>query len=104
MPPISMPIAAGANDHLPQLDAPSSDGIKSDHIDAASITPAAKPRKTAFTFSGILFLNKNTHADPNEVAAKMMQNPTIVIAVSLICHLLLLSYDNIIQQSRFVKK
>jgi hypothetical protein len=43
--PSKNPIAAGRKESLPKLPDKSMEGIIKDHIDAATITPAAKPNK-----------------------------------------------------------
>ena len=44
-------------------------GIKSDHTEAATIMPDAKPRSAFWTPARISFFNKNTHAAPSAVPA-----------------------------------
>ena len=46
------------------------EGIRSDHTEAATITPDAKPSRIFCRISGISFFKKKTKADPNAVPAK----------------------------------
>lgn len=75
------PMSAGTKFHLPQLSAPSMDGMMSDHTDAATMIPDAKPRNSVFTLSDISLLKNQTIALPAVVARKMTKNPKIIIAV-----------------------
>ena len=50
-------------------------GISSDHTDAATITPAAKPRNTFWVRWDISFLKKNTSAAPSTVARQVAPVP-----------------------------
>ena len=53
-------------------------GIKSDHIEAATITPAAKPNRALFIEGFILSLMKKTHAAPNTVPITGIPNPATI--------------------------
>jgi hypothetical protein len=55
------------------------DGIRSDHTEAAIMTPAAKPRMMAFVLLGISRLKKYTNAEPAVVARKIMVKPMMTI-------------------------
>ena len=50
-------------------------GIKSDHTDAAIITPDAKPKSTFSNFLFILFFIKNTVILPSVVPRNGINNP-----------------------------
>ena len=63
--PPSRPIVAGHT--LPGVI--SIEGISSDHTEAATITPDAKPRRAFWSSAGISFRMKNTKAEPNAVPA-----------------------------------
>ena len=65
--PSKNPTVAGIHAIIPCSSAISIEGIKSDHIDAAIITPDAKPSKSFSTLLLILFFMKNTIAEPNVV-------------------------------------
>lgn len=73
--PRANPTAAGINASFPSPSAISIDGISSDHTEAATITPAAKP-KSVFCTSGLIwFFIKNTQAAPRVVPKKGIINP-----------------------------
>ena len=69
------------NLHVPQSEAASIDGISSDHTDAAIIIPAAKPKKSVFSFSEISLLKKNTSDEPSVVDKNINEKPRTVKAV-----------------------
>ena len=48
--PAAVPIAAGTNASFPIEDELSIEGIISDHTEAATITPAANPKRNFWTF------------------------------------------------------
>ena len=73
--PIKNPTAAGIHSILPWFLAISIDGIKSDQIDAAIITPDAKPSKNFSNFLFILSFIKNTIPEPNKVPKNGIVNP-----------------------------
>ena len=54
-------------------------GIRSDHTDAAIITPDANPSNSFCTFSFISFRIKNTIAEPNVVPANGIKIPAKII-------------------------
>lgn len=68
--PNKKPIEAGIHAILPCSVAISIDGIKSDHTDAAIITPAANPSSNFSIFLFILFFIKNTIPEPNSSSYK----------------------------------
>ena len=66
--PTAKPIKAGTQLKLPYCSCDDSiDGIINDQIDAAIITPPAKPSNVFSNFGLILSLKKKTHAAPNVV-------------------------------------
>ena len=69
------PTAAGIHATFPCSLAISIDGIIKDHIEAASITPDAKPNSNFSTFEFILFFIKNTIAEPSVVPKKGIAKP-----------------------------
>ena len=71
-------------------DAISIEGIKSDHTDAATMTPAANPINIFSIFLLILFLIKNTIADPSKVP----MNGIITPAATLISILIPMLYSS----------
>ena len=77
--PSSRPTVAGKNDSLPRFLLCSIDGMRSDHTDAATITPAEKPR-SGFSSVGFIFcLKSNTHPAPSVVPIKGISIPINVI-------------------------
>ena len=68
--PIQKPANAGIKDNFPIFSDCSMAGIKRLHIDAATITPAAKPARIflVFTFSSLRITK--THAEPRVVPKK----------------------------------
>ena len=60
-------------------------GIKSDHIEAATITPAAKPKRTLFIKGLILSFMKKTQADPKTVPITGIPNPAIIPFILELC-------------------
>ena len=66
MPPI-MPIAAGSQLRLSKCSDSSSDGIISDHTDAATITPAAKPSRALCRREDTLLRTNSTVDAPSAV-------------------------------------
>ena len=61
------PTVAGNHEIIFCSSAISIDGISKDHIDAATITPAAKPSKIFSIFSFIFFRIRKTIPDPKVV-------------------------------------
>ena len=64
------PIVAGKKLSLPILSDKLIAGINKDHIEAAIITPEAKPNKYFSNLLLILFFKKNTNEEPNVVPIK----------------------------------
>ena len=59
-------------------------GISSDHTDAATITPDAKPNNDFCNRSDISFFIKNTKAEPSIEPSSGISNPIInVVAITL---------------------
>lgn len=80
--PSRKPTAAGNTLHLP-LDAPISiEGMSSDHTDAATMTPEAKPNSDLLTLSGSSLRMKNTSAAPRTVPAKGMRRMDSNVVIS----------------------
>ena len=80
--PIQKPINAGRKDNLPMLSDCSIAGINRLQIDAATITPAAKPASERCTISLSDFFIKNTHAEPSVVPIKGISIPIKVSITS----------------------
>lgn len=80
--PIQKPINAGRKDSLPILSDCSIAGISRLQIDAATITPAAKPASERCTISLSDFFIKNTHAEPSVVPIKGISMPIKVSITS----------------------
>ena len=76
--PSRKPPAAGANASLPSCALCSIDGMSSDHTEAATITPEAKPSSALLTRSLRLPLSTNTHAAPSAVPRRGSTIPTNV--------------------------
>ena len=55
----------------------------SDHIEAATITPEAKPNNAFCKRAGISFRIKNTKAEPNTVPISGINKPNIVTIIVL---------------------
>ena len=79
--PNRKPTAAGNTAHLPLSIPMSIAGISSDHTDAATITPDAKPNNDFCNRSEISFFIKNTKAEPSIVPSSGISNPIINIVV-----------------------
>lgn len=80
--PIQKPINAGRKDSLPMLSDCSIAGISRLQIDAATITPAAKPASERCTILLSDFFIKNTHAEPSVVQIKGISIPIKVSITS----------------------
>lgn len=78
--PKTNPPAAGNHPGIPDCSASSMAGIKRLHTEAATITPAAKPKNTRWIFLFISPRKKNTKAAPSIVIKKV--NPVPVEAHS----------------------
>ena len=68
------PISAGAHAIFPCASAMSMDGMSSDHMDAAIMTPAANPSRAFSTSGDILSFIKKTMAAPSVVPANGINN------------------------------
>jgi len=73
--PNKNPTVAGIHETTPWSSAISIDGRINDQIDAANITPDAKPNSIFSNLSFILFFIKNTIAEPNVVPKNGINNP-----------------------------
>ena len=73
--PSQNPMAAGKNASRPRFSACSIAGISRLQIDAATMTPAAKPVKARCTPSCSVFFIKNTQAAPSVVPANGIRMP-----------------------------
>ena len=76
IPPRS-PTAAGTHAVLPCSEAISMAGLRSDHTEAAIITPDANPRSIFSILCPITFRMQNTIAEPSVVPAKGINSPSI---------------------------
>ena len=87
--PQKNPVTAGRNARRPRSAERFMDGIRSDHTDAATMTPDAKPRRPFSTFCRIPFLIKYTHAAPSVVPANGIRIPRIIFPIfSIVFYLL----------------
>ena len=74
-------MAAGNTDHRPLSSTISIDGINSDHTDAATITPDAKPNNVFCSLADISPFMKNTKAEPSIVPSNGINRPIINIII-----------------------
>ena len=82
---MAKPIKAGNQLNLPYWSFDDSiDGIINDQIDAAIITPPAKPNNVFSNFGLILSFKKKTHAAPNVVPINGMIKHNIICVIFLI--------------------
>ena len=88
--PTQKPIRAGRKDSLPIPSDCSIAGISKLQIDAATITPAAKPASERCTKSPSDFFIKNTHAAPSVVPRNGISIPR---KVSKLLHRLFVVFD-----------
>ena len=79
--PSRKPIAAGITFHLPLSASISIAGISSDHTDAATITPDAKPSNVFCNLTDISSFMKNTKAEPSIVPSSGISSPMINVVV-----------------------
>jgi hypothetical protein len=77
-------MAAGSTAHFPSSAQRSMDGMSSDHIEAATITPDANPSNDFCKAADISFFIRKTSAEPVMVPIKGMNK----IAMSIIFYLL----------------
>ena len=73
--PIQKPVTAGRNAHFPNSADRSMAGISRLQMDAAVMTPAAKPVRPRWIPSDKSLLRKNTHAAPKVVPRKGSSRP-----------------------------
>ena len=79
--PNRKPTAAGITLHLPLSVSISIAGISSDHTDAATITPDAKPSNVFCNRTDISSRIKNTKAEPSIVPSSGISSPIINVVV-----------------------
>ena len=79
--PKRKPTAAGRTDHLPLSASISMAGISSDHTDAATITPEAKPSSAFCKRTDISPRMKNTKAEPSIVPSRGIRSPMMSVVV-----------------------
>ena len=79
--PSRNPTAAGSTLHLPLSATISIDGISSDHTDAATITPEAKPNNVFCSRGDISSRIRNTKAEPSIVPSSGISSPMINVVV-----------------------
>ena len=72
----------GQTDQRPLSSTISIDGISSDHTDAATITPEAKPSNVFYSLTDISFFMKNTKAEPSIVPSSGISSPMINVVIS----------------------
>ncbi len=77
--PSQKPIAAGVNASFPMDSDCSIAGIRRLQMDAATITPAAKPVSIRWILSPSSFFIKKTQADPSAVPRKGMKIPAAML-------------------------
>lgn len=82
--PAANPMIAGSTLAKPSFPVISIDGISSDHTEAATMTPAAKPVSDFCNREGIFFFIRNTQAAPSMVPAQGKVNPTIRLFMMLL--------------------
>ena len=75
------PTAAGITDHRPLSATISIEGISSDHTDAATITPDAKPNNVFCSRTDISSFMKSTNAEPSIVPSSGISNPMISVVM-----------------------
>jgi len=61
------------------------EGINSDHTDAATITPEAKPSNAFCSSAGISFLITNTNAEPRIVPSRGIKSAIIIDDIMVEC-------------------
>jgi hypothetical protein len=76
-------MAAGTTDHFPELASISIAGISSDHTEAATITPEAKPNNDFCKRGDISSFIRNTNAAPSMVPNKGMSSPIAIAVISV---------------------
>ena len=81
--PNKNPMAAGSTAHLPLSVSISIEGISSDHTDAATITPEAKPNNDFCTRADISSFIRKTNAEPNIVPNSGINSPMISVVITI---------------------
>ena len=76
--PARKPIEAGNTDQLPLAARISMEGMSSDHTEAATITPDAKPNSVFCKRGDMSFFIKKTNEAPNIVPNNGISNPTVI--------------------------
>lgn len=79
--PTKKPTKAGTMRRRPWSAHISIDGMMSDHIDAATITPEAKPSNAFCRRAGISLRIKNTNPEPKTVPKSGINKPIIVSVI-----------------------
>ena len=74
-------MAAGITAHLPLSTPISIAGISSDHTDAATITPDAKPNNAFCKLTDISSFMKNTKAEPSIVPNSGISSPMVNVVI-----------------------
>lgn len=82
--PARKPTAAGMTDHLSIWLHIFMLGIRSDHTEAATITPEAKPSRAFCSSGGMSFFMKNTKPEPNIVPVRGMRSPKIIPSIAVL--------------------
>ena len=83
------PTAAGITDHTPPAFSSSIAGMRSDHTEAATITPEAKPNNDFWRRGDISSFIKKTKAAPNIVPSRGMRSPMANVITAYVLILLL---------------
>lgn len=79
--PSKKPIDVGINAKFPHEVESSSDGIMSDHMHEAIITPDEKPKIIEFNLFEMSFLKKKTRLAPSDVIKNIKNMPSIMYAI-----------------------
>lgn len=72
--PSKKPEAAGNHEKAPMLFEDSIEGIRSDHTEAATITPEANPKRIFSSLAFNSFFKKKTVAEPKRVPKNGMES------------------------------
>ena len=81
---ISQFLASIVSDHAPLSALISIAGMSNDHMDAATITPEAKPSNDFCSRMDIPSFIKNTKAEPSIVPNSGIRSPMIIVVISVI--------------------
>ena len=92
--PSQNPMTAGAKDHFPILLSCSMAGIRRLQMDAATMTPAAKPVSALSTFLLKSCFMKNTHAAPAVVPTNGIRSPVMTCPPNMLSFLSFLFLRN----------